>query len=305
MEKVNYYWKALSQEVRLLERIIYKFKNQHGRLGYFRSVFRTTKELKLLCIAFQETFYNKNSVENAENYYRNLRDLKKMIRRIKWDLKDAGTSISRLLSHGFFLPMIFLLLSAFSRVYSVIINANVTIDCIIPTIPYRPAVPACRASRPTSRDIRNPSETKAGSPAPKKPQPWHPGGLDEEDEDLGEVLSCTPVSENPADLGLGPGPDLGPDLHKPSDEAPAVGEMLESESGGLPGPGSGPESESGEEDSGADVSSDSEGRATTSLEGRPAQKRTKRRRTSVHSRFIMAWHAHSVLRSKARKFNTP
>ncbi|KAJ1604827.1 hypothetical protein OJ253_3442 [Cryptosporidium canis] len=148
-------------------------------------------------------------------------------------------------------------------------------------------------------------QTKAGSPTPQKPEFWNSGGLGEEEEDLGEVLSRSPVSENLADPD--PGPDLGPDLNKPPDEAPAVGEMLESESGGLSGSGSEPESGPGprEEDSGANVSSGSEVRATTGPNGRPAQKRTKRRRKSVHGRFIMAWHAHSILRSKARKFNIP
>ncbi|KAH8583004.1 uncharacterized protein ELE39_003532 [Cryptosporidium sp. chipmunk genotype I] len=191
MEKINYYCKALSQELKLLERIIYKFKNQHGRLGYFKSIFRITKELKLFCIALQETFYNKNSTENAENYYKNLKDLKKIVRRIKWDLKDAGTSISRILSHGFFLPMVFLLFCTLSRVFSVIINIKVTIDHIIPTIQFDPSYTNQSGSSLTNNHKSNKTSTDLIKKTSEPSQFRHFN--EEDDEDLGEVVTNSSI----------------------------------------------------------------------------------------------------------------
>ncbi|CUV05395.1 unnamed protein product [Cryptosporidium hominis] len=192
MEKINYYCKALSQELKLLERVIYKFKNQHGRLGYFKSIFRITKELKLFYIALQETFYNNKSTENAENYYKNLKDLSKIVRRIKWDLKDAGTSISRLLSHGFFLPLVFLLFSILSRIFSVIINIKVTIDHIIPTIPFK----SSHSNQSSSISINSHKNNKISSNfINKTSESLQMRYFDEEVEDLGEVVSWSSIVE--------------------------------------------------------------------------------------------------------------
>ncbi|OII72380.1 uncharacterized protein cubi_01260 [Cryptosporidium ubiquitum] len=197
MEKINYYFKALSQELELLNRIIYKFKNQHGRLGYFKSIFRITKELKIFCIALQETFYNKNSTENAENYYKNLRDLRRIVRRIKWDLKDAGTSISRLLSHGFFLPMVFLLFSTLSRVFSVIINIKVTIDSTIPTIPFKPSNVNQNVHSSTNDNKSNYNNGKKSTNLNcRNSELSHFGYFNEEDDDLGEIVSYNSLIEN-------------------------------------------------------------------------------------------------------------
>ncbi|TRY51804.1 Uncharacterized protein CTYZ_00001777 [Cryptosporidium tyzzeri] len=192
MEKINYYCKALSQELKLLERVIYKFKNQHGRLGYFKSIFRITKELKLFYIALQETFYNNKSTESAENYYKNLKDLRKIVRRIKWDLKDAGTSISRLLSHGFFLPLVFLLFSILSRIFSVIINIKVTIDHIIPTIPFKSSHPNQSSSISINSHKNNKINSNFINKTSKSLQMQY---FDEEVEDLGEVVSYSSIVE--------------------------------------------------------------------------------------------------------------
>ncbi|KAK9173282.1 hypothetical protein CmeUKMEL1_08440 [Cryptosporidium meleagridis] len=201
MDKINYYCKVLSQELKLLERVIYKFKNQHGRLGYFKSIFRITKELKLFYIALQETFYNSKSTENAENYYKNLKDLRKIVRRIKWDLKDAGISISRLLSHGFFLPLVFLLFSTLSRIFSVIINIKVTIDQIIPTIPYN----SSHSNQSSSVSINSYKSNKIKTNSTNKTsESFQMRYFDEELEDLGEVVSCSWVFEK-SDIPLNSG----------------------------------------------------------------------------------------------------
>ncbi|KAH7649322.1 hypothetical protein FG379_002446 [Cryptosporidium bovis] len=116
-EKINEFYNLYVQEHSLLNRLIYKFKNQHGRLGHFRSVFRTNRDLKLFITAYHETFFNKTSTENPEIFGLNVKDLSRISRRIKWDLKDAGISISRLIAHGFHLSLAFSLFSIFSRLY--------------------------------------------------------------------------------------------------------------------------------------------------------------------------------------------
>lgn len=285
MEKINYYCKALSQELRLLERIVYKFKNQHGRLGYFRSIFRVTKELRLFCIGLRETFYNKNSTENAENYYKNLRDLRRVVRRIKWDLKDAGMSISRLLSHGFFLPMVFLLICTCSRLYSVIINIKLTIDCIIPAVPFKPSSAGGSSGSLTASSHAAHNEPRDKSSTQARPRLLHPVECFDE-EDLGEVVSHSPVSGS---LGGSGG------CHKESSRESPVGDgLLEPESNKSD---STPVQTTDEH---VGIPSPPEDDEPVHLGEHSAGKPTLKKR----SRVIQAWTAHTMLRSKLRKLKS-
>lgn len=294
MEKIDYYRRALSQELGLLDRIVYKFKNQHGRLGYFRSVFRVTRELRLFCVAFRETFYSESSTGDAENYYKNLKDLKRMVRRVKWDLKDAGTSISRLLAHGFFLPMVFLLLSSYSRLYSVVINITLTIDRILPAIPFGPS----GAHDSTNSSLTANSHAARTGPEEKSllqtPPPLKRTQLAEcfDEEDLGEVIPLRPA----------PGRLCGSSARQRrlSREGPGSGSLPGSKSckSGNPLAESAPvRTTNNQEDC---VSGRRKRKGSVPLDEN-LPRHPPRRKRSRAARTTKAWSAHAKLRSKLRK----
>ncbi|KAF7457563.1 U4 U6 small nuclear ribonucleoprotein PRP31 [Cryptosporidium felis] len=198
MEKIQYYDRILSQELRLLERTIYKFKNQHGRLRYFEGVFRVSKELKVFLRAFRETFFNKASTENPDTYYHNLKDVRRISRRIKWDLKDAGVSISRLLAHGFFLPLVFLLFSTFSRMFSVIINFQVTVDSFISQLSDEPKATATEIP-PSSKNVRKERDHSKKNNSKDNLNMFDNNFVSESDDDFGELVTYDEVYPNNRD----------------------------------------------------------------------------------------------------------
>ncbi|KAH8739194.1 hypothetical protein FG386_003572 [Cryptosporidium ryanae] len=197
-ERIKNCYVLYVQEHGLLNRSIYKFKNQHGRLGHFKSIFRINRDLKLFIVAYRETFFNGTSTENPEIFVKNVKDLSRMSRRIKWDLKDAGISMSRLIAHGFHLSLAFLLFSILSRLY---INTT-KLDLVTKSILSSNS----RANEIKSRsDLSDNSiilHDKEGLCVAKGPD----SGLFDQDEDFGcvisppgdvnHILGDSPVNEN-------------------------------------------------------------------------------------------------------------
>ncbi|KAL7065876.1 hypothetical protein ACR3K2_36800 [Cryptosporidium serpentis] len=120
---------TLNQEILFLDRIIYKFKNQHGRLDYFCGLLYTKKSVKYFQDALNITFNNYILIDSF-SFYSNILDLKRISRRIIWQIGVTGQYISRILSHGFFLPFTLLTLSCISRLFCLFQNFNYNFNII-------------------------------------------------------------------------------------------------------------------------------------------------------------------------------